>query len=422
LSQVIAAALAHDSQLAVAAAQRSHAEAKKEQAAALWRPHVNASAVLGLAAQNNQMNGAQFSAPGLGTSSGVDFATSVNGGAMARATVGVVQPLVNKGLQAGREQLMGAARMGELGWDLARQNTLLGTAQSYWELALAQERVKLLQLQMATLERQQDEAQDRFKLGASPITDTYEARAIWAQAKAQWTAAALDVKVRQQALENSSGIADLSAQMPELVGATALPAKNLNEALTQARLHNRSLRLQRQTVALAKLELAKAQAQSGLRVDLVAEASYENLNGSGDFGQANNKATRAMVGVQANWALFSGGMEEAKALDAAKALEVEQTKLLQATQAVEQELRTVWWSWDAEQARLQALQQAAMASKARLDATLLGRQVGDRTQLDVLNAQNADVAIDLSLAEARVALRLLPLRLKALMGQLDASL
>jgi outer membrane protein len=421
LSQVIQAALEKDTRMGVANAERAHAATKKDQAKALWRPQVFASAVVGAASQDNQMNGAQFTAPGFGTSSGVDFATSVAGGTMTRATLGLVQPLVNRGLDASQAQLMGAASMGETGWDMARQNTILSTAQQYWELALAQEKAKLLQLQESNLALQLQEADDRFKLGASPITDTHEARAMRAEVTAKVAAAVLDVKVRQQALADSTGIGNVSAAMPGLMLAP-LPATNLEEALVRARQHNPGLRMQRQAIAMAEQELAKAQAASGPRLDLVAETTYERLNGSGDFGQANNKATRAMVGLQASWALYSGGMAEAKALEAAKALALEQARLAQQTQVVEQDLRRLWWSLDAERARQQALEQAAIASRARLDATLLGRQVGDRTQLDVLNAQTADVGVALLLAESRVAINLLPLRLKAMLDVLGLPL
>lgn len=421
LGEVVQAALAHDARLSVAKAERSQSVAKKAQADAIWRPQVMLGATVGVARQDNAMNGAQFTAPGFGTSSGVDFATSVNGGTMSRVTLGMVQPLLAPALKAGQAQLQAAAQLGDLAWDAAQSQVILGTTQQYWELALAQEKVRLLQSQQSALLRQQEEAQDRFKLGASPITDTYEANAALAQVKAQVAAALLDVKVRQQALSDSTRLPTLQAELPGASTLSALPASSLEAALQQARQSNKGFAMQRLSVEIAQEALRKAEAASGPRVDLVAEAAYERLKGSGDFGQASNKATRAMVGVQAHWALYSGGMAQAQALEAANAVEVEQAKLAQTTQTLEQEVRQLWWSFEAEHSRLQALQQASTASAARTDATLLGRQVGDRTQLDVLNAQTAHMAVALSLAQVKVALALLPLQLKAQLGQLDAA-
>ena len=73
------------------------------------------------------------------------------------------------------------------------------------------------------------------------------------------------------------------------------------------------------------------------------------------------------------------------------------------------------------QASLLALQEAHKASQARLDATRLGRQVGDRTTLDLLQAENDASAAELSLLQARAALLMGRLRLQALAGQLDEA-
>jgi len=71
--------------------------------------------------------------------------------------------------------------------------------------------------------------------------------------------------------------------------------------------------------------------------------------------------------------------------------------------------------------RVQALGQALQASEARLDATRTGLEVGHRTVLDLLNAENDTAATRLSLAQARSSLVLERLRLAALAGQLDEA-
>ena len=65
--------------------------------------------------------------------------------------------------------------------------------------------------------------------------------------------------------------------------------------------------------------------------------------------------------------------------------------------------------------------QSAVASEARLNATRLGRQVGDRSTLDLLNAENDAANARLSLLQARIALIMDRLRLWSLTGQLDEA-
>ena len=69
--------------------------------------------------------------------------------------------------------------------------------------------------------------------------------------------------------------------------------------------------------------------------------------------------------------------------------------------------------------RVQALTENLAASEARQGATRLGQEVGDRTLLDLLNAENDSAAARLALAQARSQLLLDRLRLAQLAGQLN---
>ena len=98
-----------------------------------------------------------------------------------------------------------------------------------------------------------------------------------------------------------------------------------------------------------------------------------------------------------------------------------QAELERARLQVAQMTRHTWMLIQSGQARLSALDEARKASLARLDATRLGRQVGDRTTLDLLNAENDASAAELALLQARVDVLQGQLRLDALAGQLDTS-
>ena len=65
--------------------------------------------------------------------------------------------------------------------------------------------------------------------------------------------------------------------------------------------------------------------------------------------------------------------------------------------------------------------EAARASQSRLDATHMGREAGDRTTMELLNAENDAAAAELALQQARVRLLTNRLRLAALTGRLDEA-
>ena len=171
---------------------------------------------------------------------------------------------------------------------------------------------------------------------------------------------------------------------------------------------------------MARLEADKYSRSASATLDLVAQAGQERLSGSGDFGGgARNKNTSAQVGVQLTLPLFTGGMRSAKQEEALRLLDSAQAQLDATREQVAQQIYAAWLGLSVGSERVQALMQALQASEARADATQLGREVGDRTLLDLLNAQNDSASARLALAQARSQLLLERLRLAQLAGQLD---
>ena len=419
LLQAWQAAQQNDRELAVARAAHGTAQPQRDQAAALWRPGVALTASAGLATNENEMRGAQFSAPGLGQSNGVNFATSVTGGTATRWALQASQPLVNPVRSAQQQQLGLQADMTDLQWQAASQATMLRTAQRYFDVAVAQEALQVLDRQLQAVQKASTEAQDRYELGSLPITDTHEARARLAGLRAQRLAAQTDLDVKRRLLADSTGLpgSSLAVQLPGNLQPAA--PRDLTAWQSDAEATNPSLRMQALALDIAKAEAQKHSLRAATTVDLVAQAGQERLHGSGDFGNARNKSVNAMVGVQINVPLYTGGWRSAKQ-DEALALQAKAEAQVQSTrEQVAQQVHSAWLGLSVGAGRVQALGEALAASEARLDATRLGHEVGHRTLLDVLNAENDAAAARLALAQARTGLLLDRLRLAALAGQLD---
>jgi outer membrane protein len=92
-----------------------------------------------------------------------------------------------------------------------------------------------------------------------------------------------------------------------------------------------------------------------------------------------------------------------------------------AVQQTQQQARSVWLALQTGPARLSALQATWKASTARLDATRLGRQVGDRTTLDLLQAENDAAQAELAWLRAQTELLHTRLQLDALTGSLSVT-
>jgi outer membrane protein len=364
------------------------------------------------------MNGARFGAPGFGQSSDVNFATSVNAGLLTRGSVIAQQPLYDQGRDASRAQLELGADMGDTRWRVAQNERALRVAERYFALAAAQEQLRVAERQADAVARSAEEAHDRFAIGESPVTDTHEADAALASAHAQVEAARLQLTLARQALIDSTGLAAPTARLPASGNA---PDGDLPDWIDTALARNPHIRLAEQAVAMAEQDLRKRRARNGATIDLVAQAALDRIAGDGDFGVASNREHNAMIGVQINIPLYDGGMSHAQAGEGARLLDTAQARLELAREQVAGEVRAAWLGWHADEARIAALQDGLKASAARLDATRLGREVGDRTLLDVLTAENDFAQATLALAQARIDQVLRRLYLAALADRLDET-
>lgn len=422
LMEVWEAAQKHDPQGAISQASRAAGSAKHSQANALWRPAVALTTSAGWASAQSQMNGAQFSALQSGLSDTANFGTSVQGGSSTRWALSAKQALYSRERQAQSAQLDLSAQASELEWQLAQQDWMLQTTQRYFDAVLAQQRLALIQQQQEAVNKALTEAKDRFALGDAPITDTHEAQARAQNLNAQAIAAQNDVTMSRQVLADVTGLPEktLSFKAP-VRSSLQVQSDELSTWLQKTAQGNPMLVLQKLLADVAEQEVRKHGALASPTLDLVAQASRERVSGTGDFGTASNTQSQKMVGVMLNVPLYTGGWRSAKLQEASHLQTKAQAELERSRMQIGQMTRAAWMAVQSGQARLAALEAADMASRARLDATLLGRQVGDRTTMDVLNAQNDASAAQLAWMQARIDVLMGQLRLHALAGQLDAQ-
>ena len=422
LLQVWQAARQHDPQGAVTEASRAAGVTRHEQASALWRPHVGLSATSGWGSAQTQMNGAQFTMPGAAPVSGASFGTSVNGGTVSRWTLSAKQPLYNPERRAQSAQLDIAAQASEHEWQLAQQDWMLQTTQRYFDVVQAERRLALVQQQQQAVDKALTEARDRFALGDVPVTDTHEAQARAQALAAQAIAARNELDMALQVLTDVTGLPVQSLQLQAPGRSVVSKATEpLADWLQRAEQNNPMLKLQLAQAEAAQQDMEKHRAAASPTLDLVAQASRDRISGTGDFGSASNTQSQQMVGLMLNVPLYTGGWRSAKLQEATHLHDKARAQLASARLQVSQMTRAAWQAVQSGQARLAALDAARTASLARLASTQLGRQVGDRTTLDLLNAQNDASAAQLALLQARTDVLIGQLRLQAMAGQLDVQ-
>ena len=414
------AAQKNDLEFLAAQSARQAGEARREQGASVWRPSVQLTGTAGKASNSTTTTGAQFSAPGFGSAEGTSFDTSINNGNMTRWALEARQPLVSRERDARKRQLELSANMAELEWQSAQQALMLRTAERYFDAALAGESLRVLRRQQAAVERTTAEIRDRFRLGDVPVTDTHEAAARAEAVRADVLAAESQLQLKQAALADVTGLAPAELQglaQPGAVVPQDMPP--LAQWLAEAKGSNLQVRAQTAGTEVAQQEAAKYSALASPSLDLVAHVGQDRLNGNGDFGPASNNLNNAMIGVQLTVPLYSGGYRSARQDEALRLAEKAATEADLAAQQVALQTRAAWLGLTVGAARTAALAESLKATQSRLEATRVGREVGDRTTLDLLNAENDAARAELALLQARVSLLLDRLRLAALAGRLD---
>lgn len=415
------AARGHDAELDAARAARGAGATRTAQSAALWAPAVGLSASAGIGRSETSVDGARFATPAFGTSDGVAFRTSVDGPS-ARVAVAARQPLWSGERRAQARQLELSAEAAEFEWQAAEQQAMLRTAERWLELSVAEEAVRVSERQRAALERALAEATERWRIGDAPVVGTHEARARHESVRAQRLAADTERELRAVALADLTGLPrdalrpgrPARAPAPDAVG----PLERWLDAAATA---HPAIRARETAVRIAREEAARHARGAGASVDLVAQASRDRIDGRGDFGPAASAGTQALIGVQFSVPLWTGGMRDAKHEEALRHVERAEAELERTRREVARAVRAAWLGLTAGAARADALEQARVASAARLASTRTGHEVGDRTTLDVLNAEGDFAQAELALAQARVGLLLDRLRLDAMAGRLDET-
>ena len=411
----------HDPQMQVVQATRSSVQAYEAQAKALWRPVLMGSASVGAMSADTSTQGAQFAVGGQPAMPG-SFATSASAATSTRWSLQAKQALYSPERQAQQAQLQKAASVAELRADWAQQQFMQLTAQRYFNLLVAERQQQVLKNQHAAVSRSLTEVKDRFALGDLPVTDTHEATARATGLQAQLLAAESDVQMARSVLAESTRLSvdALKLHVPKTERTlTAVPA--LAQVQEQVRQANTGVLLQKAQWNVALQELKKHERSGGITLDFVASAGRDRLSGEGDFGPSSNTQSQQMLGLSLNVPLYTGGWRSGKLQEAVSAADKASAEYDLALQQAQQQARSVWLALQTGPARLAAMKASWQASAARLDATRLGRQVGDRTTLELLQAENDAAQAELAWLRAQADLLLTQLQLDALTGAMSVQ-
>jgi outer membrane protein len=328
------------------------------------------------------------------------------------------QPVFRIANQVALEQAELQTELVEIQLAFAEQDLLLRVARAYFDVLQMDDELTVARAQKDAFAQQLAQARRSFEVGTAPVTDLNEAQARHDLAVAQEIAVRNELQLRQRVLERSIGrpLPRLARLRPE-AAVTLMDDTSLQALVDAAPRDGAAVRVARLVVAVAAQEIRRRDAGHTPTLDLVASVGHST--GVGVTPSLEGSSTRqASIGFELNVPLYQGGSVSSRVREAiAERLRAEQ-ELLQAERQARFDAQQSLLGVNSGIALTQALQQAVASSESQVRSSQRGLQVGVRTRLDVLNAEQQLFSARKDLANARYRTLIAALQLRGVAGAL----
>lgn len=304
----------------------------------------------------------------------------------------------------------------------AAQDLILRVAQAYFDVLAAQDGVNLTSAQKKAIAEQLAQSKRNFEVGSATITDTLEAQARYDLIEAQAIAAQSTLEIKER------GMQQLTNAMPKNLQAIGPAFKlempqpgNAEKWVEHAQQGNLQLAVAQAGAEIADKEVVRNRGGHYPTIDLVATYNQSNAGPNGTSSNPLGSGldnTTATVGVQLNFPLFQGGATQSKWREAEANRDRANAELESVRRNVDLQTRLAYTGVVNGMSQIMALEQALKSSEKLLEASKLGQEVGVRTNLDVLNAQQQLFSTRRDLYQAKYNYLLSRLKLRAAAGNL----
>lgn len=324
----------------------------------------------------------------------------------------VVKPLYQggrvKGLKAQAKAGILSARQGLRNTE---QNILLSAATAYLDVLRDEETARIRRNNVNVLSRQMQAANDRFDVGEGTRTDIAQAETRLAAAEIGLASADAQLAVSRSAYVRFVGHAPEQLAVPPQF---ALP-ENLADAQTRGRANNPQL------VAARYNENAT---QSSILVAKAAGRPVLSLNGAlqGSRRTSANvpRSESASVTAQIRIPLYAGGGNQSRVRAAKHANTRSKFETRELERALDQAVADLWAQVIAAERSLVASRKQVAAAEVAFEGVELEQQVGTRSTLDVLDAEQELLNAKLAVVQAERNLNVTGYQLLVTMGGFDA--
>ncbi|HEX4159061.1 MAG TPA: TolC family outer membrane protein [Rhizomicrobium sp.] len=404
LGEAMAVAYETNPQLDAARSGQKATDEAVAQAEANWRPSVNLQGSYGyetLSVGSGFNNRSALTLASHPLTAGVQLAQNIYRGGRTAAEISKAKALV----RAGVAQL-----------SLTEEGVLLDAVTAYMNMVRDQATVRYQQDNVAALQKQLDASQEEFKVGELTRTDVAQSRARLADAQANLVNAQGELGVSRSNFEHVIG------RPPETLEQNP-PLPKLPSTEDQAV----SIGLHENPAIVAANESAKAadyavvDATGALLPTVSLNAQYQLSQDSLESTEGTGVQHITSVIGQVTIPIYQGGAEESavrQAKDQRSQAEIEiadtQRQAVAATQ-------TAWQAYTVAKGSIASDEIAVNANQEAFDGVKAEQQVGSRTVLDVLNAQQELLTAQIALVSAERDAQVAAYQMLSALGWLTAK-
>jgi outer membrane protein len=275
----------------------------------------------------------------------------------------------------------------------AEQNVLLNGATAYMNLLQTAAILELQRSNVNVLEVTLRQTRDRFTAGEVTRTDVAQAESRLAAGRSQLSLAESNYVTAQAQYQQVIGV-PAPARMSPATPVDRLSPRTLDGAIGRGRTEHPTI-----TTAMYNVDIAVHQikvAEGALAPTLSAVGAVQKSYGSTQ-SLAVIETLNASLSAQYTVPIYQGGVEYAAIRQAKETLGARRMDLDTARDAVQSAVTQAWGQLEAAKAQINATTAQVTAAEVALNGVREEARVGQRTTLDVLNAQQ-------DLVNARVAL------------------
>ena len=333
-------------------------------------------------------------------------------------TLGVSQVVFDAGLWSQLRAARLSADAQDATLQAARQSLCLRVATAYFDALLAADLLASVQANEDAFAQQVAQSEQRYRAGLDAQVDVDQARSYQALARGDTLAA------RQALADALAAVGEITGQAPASLEPLRddLPLVPPSPADAQAWVatalqSNPALWAARKDVDAADSSLEAARA--GHLPTLSAGLNFGRPTGS-VYGDASGRLT-SVAALTLNVPLLAGGAVQARVSQAAHQREGARDSLEIQRRAVERATRAAYGSVVTSIGQVRATRDSVAAARASLAATRVGREVGNRTMSDLLNAIQTLAQAQAAYAQARHQFILGRLQLQQAAGALTEA-